>query len=47
MKIDRRAMNHMDPDTKIVHIRLESGAHWVKTELPRESPAITVLGDVI
>lgn len=27
---DRRSMNHMDPDTKIVHARLEEWAKWAK-----------------
>lgn len=27
---DRRAMNHMDPDTKVVHARLEEWAKWAK-----------------
>jgi len=27
---DRRAMNHMDPDTKVVHARLEEWARWAK-----------------
>lgn len=26
----RRAMNHMDPDTKLVHARLEEWARWAK-----------------
>jgi hypothetical protein len=27
---DRRAMNHMDPDTKLVHARLEEWSRWAK-----------------
>lgn len=27
---DRRSMNHMDPDTKAVHARLEEWAGWAK-----------------
>jgi hypothetical protein len=27
---DRRSMNHMDPDTKVVHARLEEWAKWAK-----------------
>ena len=27
---DRRSMNHMDPDTKAVHARLEEWAKWAK-----------------
>lgn len=27
---DRRSMNHMDPDTKLVHARLEEWAKWAK-----------------
>lgn len=47
MTPDKRAMNHMDPETKMVHVRLEAWADWVRTELPREFPSITVLGRVI
>lgn len=27
---DRRSMNHMDPDTKLVHARLEEWANWAR-----------------
>jgi hypothetical protein len=39
---DRRAMNHMDPDTKLVHARLEEWARWAKeigiAGYPKQSP---------
>ena len=37
----RRAMNHMDPETKVVHARLEEWARWAKQSgiagYPRQS----------
>jgi hypothetical protein len=39
---DRRVMNHMDPETKIVHARLEEWARWAKdmgiAGYPKQSP---------
>lgn len=38
---DPRAMNHMDPDTKAVHVRLEEWARWARDPgvlgFPRQS----------
>lgn len=42
MERDRRAINHMDPDTKLVHARLEEWARWAKDTgvagYPTQSP---------
>jgi hypothetical protein len=42
-----KAMNHMDPDTKFVHARLEEWARWAKESEIRAWPSITLLGRVI
>jgi hypothetical protein len=44
---DKRVMNHMDGDTKLVHIRLEAWGHWSKSERLREYPQVTLLARVI
>lgn len=44
---DGRAMNNMDPETKLTHIRLEEWARWAKDSESREWPPITLLGKVI
>lgn len=45
---DRRAMNKMDPETKVIHVRLEVWARWAKAnpEL-RAFPESTLLGKVV
>lgn len=45
---DRRAMNKMDPETKVIHVRLEVWARWAKSnpEL-RAFPESTLLGKVV
>ena len=45
--IDRRAMNHMDAETKLVHIRLEAWGNWNKGAEMKPYPEITLLGRVI
>lgn len=44
---DARCMNHMDPDTKAVHIRLEAWASWAREGEVREYPSVSLLGRVI
>lgn len=44
---DRRSINHMDPDTKAVHARLEGWARWASGEEVRAWPRLTLLGRVI
>lgn len=44
---DKRVMNHMDPETKAVHLRLEAWAEWSKDAEVRPFPSITLLGRVI
>lgn len=39
--------NRMDPDTKLVHVRLEEWGRWAKDSEIRAWPAITLLGRVI
>lgn len=43
---DKRTMNHMDPETKSVHLRLEVWGRWAHEEV-RAWPRITLLGRVI
>lgn len=40
-------MNHMDPDTKLVHARLEEWGNWSKGEEVRAWPATTPMGRMI
>ena len=40
-------MNHMDPDTKAVHIRLEAWGSWAKGSEVRAWPSSTLLGRII
>lgn len=42
-----RTMNHMDPETKSVHLRLEEWAKWAKGAEVRAWPSMTLLGRVI
>lgn len=42
-----RAMNHMDPDTKAVHCRLEVWGRWARDAHLRAWPEVTLLGKVI
>lgn len=44
---DRRAMNHMDPETRDVHARLEHWADWVRDHPLQAFPPRTMLGRVI
>lgn len=44
---DGRAMNHMDPETKLVHARLEQWARWARDHALQPFPVRTVLGRVI
>ena len=37
-------MNHMDPDTKIVHIRLEAWGRWSRDAQLRPFPSVSVIG---
>jgi hypothetical protein len=41
---DRRTMNHMDSDTKLVHARLEEWGRWAKDADAHAWPSITYLG---
>lgn len=43
---DKRTMNHMDPETKAVHVRLELWASHTRGEL-RAWPAVSMLGRLI
>lgn len=43
---DPRAMNRMDPETKIVHARLERWGKWAK-ENYNAWPAVTLLGRIV
>lgn len=45
--IDRRALNHMAPDVRLVHMRLEAWAHWAKDSTPGDWPKRTILGRLI
>lgn len=44
---DRRAMNHMDGETKAVHFRLEAWATWAKDHVIRAWPATTPMGRAV
>lgn len=41
---DKRTMNHMDGDTKLVHLRLEAWGEWAKQHESIGYPAITPIG---
>jgi hypothetical protein len=41
---DKRRINHMDPETKQVHLRLEAWGAWAKESEIRAWPSITILG---
>ena len=48
MERDRRAINHMDPETKAVHLRLESWGAWAREGGTTCAwPARTILGRLI
>lgn len=40
---DKRRMNHMDPETKVVHARLEAWGAWAKESELRAYPSATYL----
>jgi DNA-directed RNA polymerase specialized sigma24 family protein len=44
---DKRVLNHMDPDTKAVHARLESWGAWARDGEIRAWPVATMLARVI
>jgi hypothetical protein len=44
---DRRTMNRMDPETRMVHIRLEAWGRWSKGGMPRAYPEATLLARCI
>lgn len=44
---DKRCVNHMDPETKIVHGRLEAWGAWAKDAELRAWPVRTLLGRMI
>jgi hypothetical protein len=44
---DLRRVNHMDPETRIVHARLEAWGAWAKDAEVRAWPSITLLGRMI
>jgi hypothetical protein len=44
---DKRRVNHMDPETRIVHARLEAWGAWAKDAEIRAWPASTLLGRMI
>jgi DNA-directed RNA polymerase specialized sigma24 family protein len=44
---DNRVMNHMDPDTKAVHARLEAWGAWARDGEIRAWPVATMLARVI
>lgn len=44
---DGRVMNHMSPETKLVHARLERWGRWAKTAGVRAWPPVTLLGRVM
>lgn len=44
---DKRRVNHMDPETRIVHSRLEAWGAWAKDSELRAWPAATLLGRII
>lgn len=47
MSRDKRRVNHMDPETRLVHARLESWGAWAKDSEVRAWPAVTLLGRII
>lgn len=44
---DGRVMNHMAPELKLVHARLERWGKWAKTAGVRAWPQVTLLGRII
>lgn len=44
---DKRVMNHMDPETRAVHLRLEAWGAWARDSEIRAWPAVTLLGRLI
>lgn len=44
---DKRRMNHMDPETRVVHSRLEAWGAWAKDAEVRAWPASTLLARMI
>ena len=44
---DKRRVNHMDPETRLVHSRLEAWGAWAKDAEVRAWPAVTLLGRMI
>jgi DNA-directed RNA polymerase specialized sigma24 family protein len=44
---DMRRVNHMDPETKIVHSKLEAWGAWAKDAELRAWPASTILARMI
>jgi hypothetical protein len=44
---DNRTMNHMDPETKLVHARLEEWGSWAKDAEIRAWPSITPMGRMV
>lgn len=44
---DPRAMNRMDPETKIAHARLEEWGRWAKDAEARAWPSVTLLARVM
>ncbi len=43
---DKRVMNHMDAETKLVHIRLEAWGRWNRGGMPREWPEVSMMGRI-
>lgn len=46
-EVDRRRVNHMDPETKLVHARLEAWGSWAKDAELRAWPAVSLLGRMV
>ena len=44
---DRRTMNHMDDETKAVHLRLEAWGAWAKDHVLRAWPSTTPMGRIV
>lgn len=44
---DKRVVNHMDPDTRAVHTRLEAWGAWARDAEVRAWPVSTLLGRMI
>jgi hypothetical protein len=44
---DKRVMNHMDPETRVVHARLEAWGAWAKESEAHAWPSVTLLGRMI